>query len=381
VTFFFVSFFFLYTTLHCYAFIKLRQALQVRGLYSMALVLFMAVMVLAPALIRFLERADHEAWAQVFAYVGYTWMACIFLFFMISICFDLIRFLAYLLAKAFDVGTSWDAMAGRLLTMAAAACAMLIVGYGWYEANTICTERVVIRSPRIQASVGTLRIAQISDLHLGLTVGEAKLRRVLEAVKKLDPDVLVVTGDIIDVQAQRLDGMSELFRAIEPRWGKYAVTGNHEYYAGIESAIEFTGKSGIRLLRGESVTIGGFLSLTGIDDYVVQAYEPKRVNRWETQLLQNAPSTAFRVLLKHRPIVYPDAVGIMELQLSGHTHKGQIFPFTLATQAAYKTYAGLYNLGKGSLLYVNRGTGTWGPPVRFLAPPEVTLFEIVHAPL
>jgi predicted MPP superfamily phosphohydrolase len=208
-------------------------------------------------------------------------------------------------------------------------------------------------------------------------VGEWKLRRILEAVRRLNPHVLVVTGDIIDVQAHRLDGLSGLFRALDPPWGKYAVTGNHEFYAGIDSAEEFAEKAGLKLLRGETAAAGPFLTVTGIDDYVVQVYEPWRKNRWETELLRKAPAGAFRILLKHKPIVEQAALGIMELQLSGHTHKGQIFPFTLATRGAYKTYAGLYDLGKGSLLYVSRGTGTWGPPVRFLAPPEVTLVEIV----
>lgn len=381
MTLFFASFFILYGLVHFYVFIKLRQALQVRGLYRAALGLFMGLMVAAPALVRFLEKADHETWARIFAYVGYTWMGWIFLFFILSLCFDLMRLFIYFLATAFDVDTSWGPKAERLLGRLAAVVAVVIVCYGWYEANTVQMERIVIRSPKIPVAVGTIRVAQISDLHLGLTVGEAKLRRIVDAVRKLDPDVLVVTGDIIDVQAHRLDGMSGLFRAIEPRWGKYAVTGNHEYYAGIDSAVEFVEKSGLKLLRGENVTIGGFLSLTGIDDFAVQVYETKRVNRWETELLRKAPSRAFRILLKHKPIVYPDAVGIMELQLSGHTHKGQIFPFSLASRAAYKTYAGLYDIGKGSLLYVNRGVGTWGPPIRFLAPPEVTLFEIVHTPL
>ncbi len=374
---FFLSFFLLYGALHLYVFIKLRQAFRLRGMAAAVTIFFLCLMVLAPALVRALEKADYEGLARVLAYGGYTWMACVFFFFILSVSLDFLRLLAYVGFRAFRANKNWwrnwEVFSTRLATVLAA----LLVCYGWYEANTVRTERIVIESAKIPATIGKIRVVQLSDLHLGLTVGEYKLQRILDVVRKLEPDVLVVTGDILDVQAHRLDGVSRLFHAVAPRWGKYAVTGNHEFYAGIESAVEFAEKAGLRLLRGEAVTMDGVLSIVGIDDYVVQTYHPMRVNRWETELLRKVPPSSFRILLKHKPIVDPAAPGVMELQLSGHTHKGQIFPFTFAARAAYKRYAGLYDLGKGALLYVNRGTGTWGPPIRFLAPPEVTLVEIV----
>ena len=173
----------------------------------------------------------------------------------------------------------------------------------------------------------------------------------------------------------RLDGISDLFNEIQPTYGKYAITGNHEFYAGLEQATEFTKKAGFTILRGEGVTVAGLLNIAGVDDSTGKYYDNCN-DISERALLQTFENGKFTVLLKHRPLVDGDAAGLFDLQLSGHTHKGQIFPFSLVTKLYYPSDSGLLNVAGNALLYVSRGTGTWGPPVRFLSPPEITVIDI-----
>lgn len=210
-----------------------------------------------------------------------------------------------------------------------------------------------------------------------MIVGEDRLRRILSEVKKADPDILVSTGDLVDGQIDNLEKLAEPFQKINPRYGKFAITGNHEFYAGLDQALSFAEKSGFRILRGEAVTAAGLVNIAGVDDPQVKTYGLFK-GRSEKELLSELPHEKFTLLLKHRPLVDKNALGLFDLQLSGHVHKGQIFPFSIITGLYYPTQAGLAKLSSNSQLYVSRGSGTWGPPIRFLSPPEITVIDLIH---
>jgi hypothetical protein len=199
----------------------------------------------------------------------------------------------------------------------------------------------------------------------------------LDQVKKADPDILISTGDLVDGQINDLTQLIEPLRGITPRLGKFAITGNHEFYAGLPQALDFTEKAGFTILRNGSAEIADAFIIAGIDDETVRYYNGMR-EETEQRLLVSLPRDRFILFLKHRPLVETVSLGLFDLQLSGHVHKGQIFPFSLLTRLHYPVYAGFAALRNGSSLYVNRGSGTWGPPIRVLAPPEVTIIELVH---
>ena len=186
------------------------------------------------------------------------------------------------------------------------------------------------------------------------------------------------TGDLVDGQLDGVEELAEILRGIPAPRGKIAVLGNHEYYAGIGRSIAFTRKSGFMLLRDESVTIDDAVRIAGVDDPAGAQYG-RSGGAEEAALLGNRPDGRFTVLLKHRPQLDPASAGKFDLQLSGHTHHGQLFPFRLLTRLAYPLLAGDHPVPGGGILHVSRGTGTWGPPMRFLAPPEITVVEIERA--
>ncbi|MFO0754040.1 MAG: metallophosphoesterase [Thermodesulfovibrionales bacterium] len=379
MTLFLLVFFSLYGGLHWYAFVKARAALALGAGASLFLALFMAFMTAAPLLTRVTEKQGYEKSAQMLAYTGYIWMGVLFLFCSLSALVDLHRLLVAVGEAVLRRNLAGLHVSGRPAFLITLLITVLLSLYAYYAAGAIRLERVVLTSPKIPREAGTLTIAQISDVHLGLIVREERLRRILDVVKRADPDILVSTGDLVDGQIARLNGLAELLQEIRPPQGKFAITGNHEYYAGIGQALVFTRQAGFTLLRGEAVT--GMINIAGVDDPAAKAFGLFS-DVSEKALLSALPGEKFTLLLKHRPLVDRSAEGLFDLQLSGHTHKGQIFPFGLLTGAFYAlkgtVQAGYAELSGKSRLYVSRGSGTWGPPLRFLAPPEVTLIELKH---
>ncbi len=334
-------------------------------------------MVCAPLFSRMAEKKGLEWLAMVLAYSGYTWLCLIFIFFCTSILCDVARVGLYLFGTA--VGRDFRAIssAGFFFFITAAICAISITSYGYFEAFRIRTEWITIPTDKLIGKHETLTIAQISDVHLGLTLSKGRVKKIIESVKEINPDILVSTGDLLDGDHRNMEDVVEMLRETTPRFGKYAVTGNHEYYAGLSNFLNFAGKTGFRVLRGEIYEIENAINIIGIDD-VAGTFHPLFREVRESELLsRRAGSARFTLLLKHRPLVDRDAVGLFDLQLSGHTHDGQIFPFGYLVKLSFPLISGYFNIGKGSDLYVSSGAGTWGPPIRFLAPPEVTAIRLV----
>jgi predicted MPP superfamily phosphohydrolase len=375
---FLLTFFLIYGGTHLYFFLKVKTALSPGILSSLLLALFLLLMVFAPVLVRVLERQGLEAFARFAAYTGYLWMGFLFLFFSASLAIDIYHGL--LLGAGFFSHRDFSSLflSHRTALFLPLAWGMATAFYGYFEARDIRTERVVINTPKIPQAVGKLTIVQISDVHLGLIVREERLKRIVAEIKAASPDILVSTGDLVDGQINRMTGLAELFQDIRPRLGKFAVTGNHEIYAGLNQAVAFTERAGFKVLRNEGTTAGGLINIVGVDDPTIERVTRSRPAP-EKDLLSKVPQAGFTLFLKHRPAVDQESLGLFDLQLSGHVHKGQLFPFNLVTRLFYPVKMGYALYPQGSSLYVSRGTGTWGPPIRFLAPPEVTVIELRHA--
>lgn len=374
---FLFTFFLIYGGLHVYIFVKIKNAVPLGMLTRLFLITFMMIMVFAPLLIRMLERISYEEPARFLSHIGYTWTGIAFLFFSIAVVLDLYRLFINIGGTILSRDFSSVAPSDMHLFLIPMICATVFSTYGFFEARTIHTERLRIETTKLPSEIGTLKIVQISDIHLGLIVRENRLGKILDVVKRERPDILVSTGDLVDGQICRLDGILKMLDDVKAPYGKFAVTGNHEFYAGLKQALDCTLKSGFTVLRGKAVTIPGLITLVGVDDPAGRIYGSTNPVSERAVLLQAPPDT-FTLLLKHQPIVNKESLGLFDLQLSGHTHRGQIFPFGLITRLRYSHNSGYFRLENGSHLYVSRGSGTWGPPIRFLSPPEVTVIELVH---
>lgn len=375
MTLFLLNFFVIYGSAHAYFLLRLLTAFP--GLQRCWLLpaAWCLLMVVSPLITRMLERSGQTGAATAVAYLGYSWMGVLFVFTAVALVLELTRLIRwlgqYLVALPrlpFAQPTVFFSLSFGL--------AILICGYGLFEARHLRTERQTLTTDKLPKGSRGIRIVQISDLHIGLIVGPSQVRRVVEAIRQTQPDLVVATGDMVDGHISHLDGVSAMFRSLAPAQGMFAVFGNHEYYAGAAMSRKFLEQAGFKLLQGQTVLVGPQLALAGVDDPAGARFTEHALQD-EQAVLRTIPTGRYVVLLKHRPETETASTGQFDLQLSGHVHKGQIFPFNLLTWLRFPVRAGMNQLAGGGHLYVSRGTGTWGPPIRFLAPPEVTIIDLV----
>jgi predicted MPP superfamily phosphohydrolase len=259
------------------------------------------------------------------------------------------------------------------------ACAAIpALLWGAYEARRIRLNTIAIATHRLPAGARSVRIVQLSDLHLGLFVREAALERILARVREANPDMIAVTGDLLDSSPDNSAPLLPALRALDPPLGKFAVLGNHEFYAGPERCAEFLRAAGFRVLRAERETVktdGVAVCVAGVDDAEGRRIGAVSRDDERAALTANA-DRPFTLLLKHQPRITAGVLDRFDLQLSGHTHGGQVFPFQALVRLFYPEAGVLHEVGAGRWLYGSRGAGTWGPPIRLFATPEVTCFAV-----
>ena len=233
----------------------------------------------------------------------------------------------------------------------------------------------------LPAALHGFTIVQLSDIHVGPTIGERYLRGIVEAVNRLDADMVAITGDLVDGSVESLGRHVAPLRDLRSRHGSFFVTGNHEYYSGAHGWISALRGLDVTVLLNEHVVLsheGASLLVAGVTDPSAHHFDPSHRSD-PRAALAGAPAGTVRVLLAHQPRSALAAVDAgYHLQLSGHTHGGQFWPWNLVVRWQQPFAAGLYRL-RDLWVYVSRGTGYWGPPKRFGAPSEITRVRLVVA--
>ncbi|MBA6439989.1 metallophosphoesterase [Streptomyces sp. GMR22] len=261
----------------------------------------------------------------------------------------------------------------RAVAVGATAVAAGTVGYGAYTVlRGPRVKRITVPLAKLPRRAHGFRIAVVSDIHLGPILGRDHTRRVVEAVNRTNPDLVAVVGDLVDGSVADLGPAAEPLHGLSARHGSYFVTGNHEYYSGAAEWVDHVRELGLRPLENERTELPGF-DLAGVNDV---AGESEGHGPDFGKALGDRDRSRASVLLAHQPVVIHDAVKAgVDLQLSGHTHGGQLWPGNYVAELANPTAAGLDRYGD-TQLYVTRGAGAWGPPVRVGAPPDVTVVEL-----
>ncbi|MGW4721979.1 metallophosphoesterase [Streptomyces sp. NPDC004291] len=262
----------------------------------------------------------------------------------------------------------------RVVGGTAAAVALGTVGYGTYGVlRGPRVKRVTVPLAKIPRAAHGYRIAVVSDVHLGPILGRAHTRRIVDTVNSTQPDLIAIVGDLVDGTVENLGPAAEPLARLRARHGSFFVTGNHEYFSGADAWVDHVRELGLRPLRNERLEIAAGFDLAGVDDV---AGESEGQGPDFGRALGDRDRARAAVLLAHQPIVVHDAVrhGV-DLQLSGHTHGGQLWPGEYLADLANPTVAGLERYGD-TQLYVSRGAGAWGPPVRVGAPSDITVVEL-----
>ncbi|MGW1889512.1 metallophosphoesterase [Streptomyces sp. NPDC002004] len=261
----------------------------------------------------------------------------------------------------------------RVVGGTVAAAALGTVGYGTYGVlRGPQVKRVTVPLAKLPRSAHGFRIAVVSDIHLGPVLGRSFTQKVVDTINATQPDLIAVVGDLVDGSVHDLGPAAEPLSRLRSRHGAYFVTGNHEYYSGAAQWVEHVRELGLHPLENARVEMGAF-DLAGVND-VAGAREAHGPDF--DRALGDRDRSRASVLLAHQPVVIHDAVlhGV-DLQLSGHTHGGQLWPGNYVAELVNPTVAGLERYGD-TQLYVTRGAGAWGPPVRVGAPSDITVVEL-----
>lgn len=329
--------------------------------------------------------------AEWLAWPGYLWLALLFYLLLFLAVLEIPRLAAHLwwrrqeppepfrgpAAEPEHDGVSRRVVLARGIALVAGAGATGTVGYGVRSAlGPPVLDRQQIVLPRLPRGMDRTRLVVVSDIHLGPISGESHVRRIVEKINDLDADVVAIVGDLVDGSVEKRGRGAEPLARIRSRHGAYFVTGNHEYYSGVDDWVERLDELGIRTLRNERTELtirGGVLDLAGVND--VEGSRHDDAPDFPRTFADRDPDRPV-VLMAHQPVQAHDAAEYgVDLQVSGHTHGGQMRPFDLLTHLAQPVISGLGEVD-GVPVYVTNGAGFWGPPVRVGAPPQVTLLEL-----
>jgi predicted MPP superfamily phosphohydrolase len=314
-----------------------------------------------------IRRTDRLAW------IGLTAMGFFSTLFVATVLRDLF------LLGARIVAADYAALPGVSARLAV-ALSMLVTFIGFVAARRPRLVEVDIPIARLPASLQGFSIAQISDVHVGSTIRKGFVERLVKRVNALHADLIAVTGDLVDGSVQALSAHTAPLSRLEARHGAYFVTGNHEYYSGERAWTAELRKLGLTVLKNEHVVLehdGASLVLAGVNDISAHHFDPAQRSD-PAAALRGAPKDAgARILLAHQPGSAPAAAQAgFDVQISGHTHGGQFWPWNHFVRFFQPFTAGLHRL-KNLRIYVSRGTGYWGPPNRFGVPAEITRIRLV----
>ncbi len=308
---------------------------------------------------RFLNGRGFEAVGGPLEYAGATWVGALFLLVALLAAADLLTLGGVLLPRAAPVIRGWAAAAALVLAAAALVQGLRPPVVREYE----------VRLAGLPAARDGLVLVAVSDLHLGTMIGERWLTRLVARIDGLKPDAVAVVGDLVDGEVGRLEPLLPVLRTLRAPLGVWAVTGNHEYYAGLDRSVDLLKAAGFTVLRDARAEVVPGLTFAGVDDLTARRQAGANDRPLE-QALAGRPAGAV-VLLSHSPLEAKTAAAAgAGLMLSGHTHNGQIWPFSYLVRLFYPLMGGRYGID-GMTVLVGRGTGTWGPRMRLWGPGEI----------
>lgn len=332
------------------------------------------------------RRHVRGPWADRLAWAGLVGMGLFSSLFVLTVLRDVALLLAVIAfawrPAALPVAalTTWTAVAVPVLAALATA-----LGF-WNARRTAAVVRVDVPIARLPAALHGFTVAQITDVHVGPTIRRGYLQAIVARVNALGADMVAITGDLVDGKVGELATHVAPLAQLRSRHGSFFVTGNHEYYSGAQAWMAELRRLGVRVLLNEHVVLdhagqdgSAALLVAGVADYTAHHFEPAHKSDPQAAL-RGAPAHArVRLLLAHQPRSAMAAADAgFDLQLSGHTHGGQFWPWNHFVRLQQPFTAGLHKL-KDLWVYTSRGTGYWGPPKRFGAPSEITLVRLVPA--
>ncbi|TSA19355.1 metallophosphoesterase [bacterium] len=369
---FFSIFFLLYGLINFYVFLRGWQAIPTDSHLRVPYAAVFWILALSFIAGRFLERIAFTPFSTAVVWIGSFWFAAFAYFTLAALLIDIMRLTNYVAPFFPSFVTENIARTKAVLALSVFSVVVLAIVIGYFNARSPRVKILQVHIPKQVDSVRTLDVAVASDIHLGTIIGRERLNSIVEKINNLHADLVLFPGDIVDEDLAPVvnQNLGETLRTIKAKYGVYAITGNHEYIGGVEEACKYLMDHGIRVLRDETINVNGSIVLVGREDRSISQFSGKK-RKPLAELMTGVDKRYPIILMDHQPFGLHEAVeqGV-DLQLSGHTHHGQLWPFNAITNAIYELSWGYKKMDQ-THFYVSSGVGTWGPPVRLGNTPEI----------
>ena len=320
---------------------------------------------------RFLERVSLSRFTEIIVYIGSLWLAEMVYVFLLTAAADIGRIFMYLFAPALYLQLNTVHAIGSIALVIIVVSTGMTV-YGFFNAMYPRVKQLNLSVPRKQSSARELSLVVVSDIHLGTIMGSRRLRYIIDKINSQNADIVLLAGDVFDEDIGRVikNNLGELLRQIRSTYGLYAITGNHEYIGGVDNAVRYLTEHGVTVLRDQYIEIADNITIIGREDRSIKGWSGQR-RKSIPEILNGTPVNFPTILLDHQPQHLEEAVEAgIDIQFSGHTHHGQLWPFNFITKKVYEVSWGYKKKGT-THIYVSCGAGSWGPPVRTGNRPEI----------
>ncbi len=339
-----------------------------RFFYTLMFIFFSASFLIG----RFVERTGVTWLSDPLVWIGSFWLAAMAYFFLILLFIDLLRLINYIIPYFPPIITNNPVQTRQFTVVSVFVIVAVTIFAGYLNARSPRVRTLELTIPKNPNGLKSLNIAVASDIHLGTIICKSRMEEIVKDINALNPDLVLLPGDVVDEDLGPVirQNLGETLRSIQSKYGVYAITGNHEYIGGVEAACRYLTEHGIVMLRDSAIQIAGSFTLVGREDRSLRQFEGKRRKPLE-EIMSSVDKRLPIILMDHQPFQLDEAVNNgVDLQLSGHTHHGQLWPFNFITEKVYELSWGYVKKGN-THFYVSCGAGTWGPPVRTGNTPEI----------
>jgi len=326
---------------------------------------------------RFLERVTLGPLSTTLVFIGAYWLSAMVYFYLFLLTIDILRLIRYVVPIVPPFLTQNMTLTNHI---AAAAMVVIVAGIvigGHFNARRPRLKTLELTIPKNSRTLKSLNIVVASDIHLGSIISKSRLESIVERINSLHPDLVLLPGDVVDEDLGPVikQNLGETLRRIRSTYGVIACTGNHEYIGGVEEAYRYLTDHGINVLRDESIKVADSVIVIGREDRAIRQFARKKRKPLE-ELMAGVDKSFPVILMDHQPFRLEEAVqNAVDLQLSGHTHHGQLWPFNFITKRVYEVSWGYKKKGQ-THFYVSSGVGTWGPPIRTGNRPEIVNIKL-----
>jgi uncharacterized protein len=327
---------------------------------------------------RLFERFLPVILADLLIWMGSFWIAAMLYFLLAVVLLDLLRLANYLLPFFPAAIANNYAQAKYIISAGIMGLVSLLLLGGHINSVMPRIKKLNLTIAKKTSNIKSLNIVAMSDIHLGTIVGRSRFDSIVDKMNSLDPDLVLLPGDIVDEDLTPVirQNVGEALRNIKSRLGVYAATGNHEYIGGVKKACDYLTNHGVVMLRDQSIKIGDSFFLVGREDRSIGRFDGGGVRKTLPELMTAVDKSYPVILMDHQPFGLEEAAAQgVDLQLSGHTHYGQLWPMNYIVESIYELAWG-YKKIAGTHYYVSSGVGTWGPPVRIGNHPEIVQIQL-----